>query len=66
MSGNRIFVDTNILLYFLKGEQEILEMLSGKQIVVSFITQLELLSFPQISPDSEESIKGDISLFDDN
>ena len=58
MSGNKIFADTNILLYFLKGEQEIVEMISDKDVVISFITELELLSFPKILPESEETIKG--------
>ena len=58
MSGNRIFADTNILLYFLKGEREIVEMISDKDVVISFISELELLSFPKISPESEEIIKG--------
>jgi predicted nucleic acid-binding protein len=58
MSGNRLCVDTNILLYFLKGDQEVIEMVSDKDLVISFITELELLSFPKISPDSEETIKG--------
>jgi predicted nucleic acid-binding protein len=58
MSGNKICVDTNILLYFLEGDQEVIEILSNKEIVVSFITELELLSFPKLSPDSEDTIKG--------
>jgi predicted nucleic acid-binding protein len=58
MNGNRLCVDTNILLYFLKGDQEVIEMIADKDLVISFITELELLSFPEISPDSEESIKG--------
>lgn len=61
MNGNNIFLDTNILLYFLKGEQEIIQMLSSKQIVVSFITELELLSFAHLIPDSEKIIKGLLS-----
>jgi len=58
MSGNRLCVDTNILLYFLKGDQEVIEIISDKDLVISFITELELLSFPKISPDSEDTIKG--------
>ncbi len=61
MSGHRIFVDTNILLYFLKGEREIIEILSNRQIVISFITELELLAFPGISAKSEKNIKGLLS-----
>lgn len=58
MSGNKLFVDTNILLYFLNGDQEVIEMISDKDLIISFITELELLSFPKISVDSEETIKG--------
>jgi predicted nucleic acid-binding protein len=58
MSGNRLCVDTNIILYFLKGDPEVIEMIADKDLVISFITELELLSFPKISPESEVTIKG--------
>lgn len=58
MNGSRIFVDTNILLYFLKGDQEVIDMISDKEIVISFITELELLSFPKATDESEEIIRG--------
>ena len=58
MNGNRIFVDTNILIYFLKGDKEVIEMISDKDIVISFITELELLSFPDLNKDSIKIIKG--------
>lgn len=58
MSGNRLLVDTNILLYFLKGDPEVIEMISKKDIVISFITELELLSFPKIHNDSEKIVNG--------
>jgi predicted nucleic acid-binding protein len=46
MNGNKVFVDTNIILYLLGGDSTIAELLNGKQIYISFITQLELLSYP--------------------
>ena len=49
MSGSRLFVDTNILLYFLQGDREVIEMIADKNLVISFITELELLSFPKLS-----------------
>jgi predicted nucleic acid-binding protein len=49
MSGNRLFVDTNILLYFLKGDPEVIEMIYDRNLVISFITELELLAIPNIS-----------------
>lgn len=57
MNGSSIFVDTNILLYFLKGDPDVIEMISDKNLVISFITELELLSFPKRSLDSEDTIK---------
>jgi predicted nucleic acid-binding protein len=58
MSGNRIFSDTNIILYFLNGDSEVIEILKEKEIIISFVTELELLAFPKISDDSEKIIKG--------
>jgi len=45
MSGNKLFLDTNILLYLLQGDDTLVEVLDNKQVYISFITQLELLSF---------------------
>jgi predicted nucleic acid-binding protein len=45
MTGNKVFVDTNIILYLLGGDKTIADLLNGKQIYLSFITQLELLGF---------------------
>lgn len=59
MSGNnRLLVDTNILLYFLNGNLEIVDILSDKEVVISFITELELLSFYEGTKESENIIKG--------
>ncbi|MCK9400676.1 MAG: type II toxin-antitoxin system VapC family toxin [Bacteroidales bacterium] len=49
MNGNKIFVDTNIILYLLNGDETLAELLNGKQLYISFITQLELLSYPKNS-----------------
>jgi predicted nucleic acid-binding protein len=45
MNGNKIFADTNVILYLLGGDATIAELLNGKQVYISFITQLELLSY---------------------
>lgn len=45
MIGNKVFVDTNIILYLLGGDKTIADLLNGKQIYLSFITQLELLGY---------------------
>lgn len=49
MSGNKLFLDTNIILYLLQGDKTLTEVLDNKQFYISFITQLELLSFPGLT-----------------
>ena len=49
MNGNKLFVDTNIVLYLLSGDKTLSELLDGKQLYISFITQLELLGYKGIS-----------------
>ena len=41
----------------LKGDDTVAEFLNGKQLYVSFITQLELLGYPNLSPEDKEKIK---------
>lgn len=53
MNGNSVIVDTNMVIYFLKGEQDVVDMIGDKHLVISFITELELLSFPKITNDTE-------------
>ena len=48
MSGREILIDTNIALYFLKGDPEVIEILKDKSVFISFITEIELLSFPKL------------------
>ena len=47
MNGDNILIDTNIALYLLNGDRVVAEILDGKNVYVSFITELELL-FHQI------------------
>jgi predicted nucleic acid-binding protein len=49
------FCDTNIAIYLLNGDRHLAELLHGMDTKVSFITELELLSKPGITP--EEVIK---------
>jgi predicted nucleic acid-binding protein len=57
MSGNKLFLDTNIVLYLLNGDQTIAELLDGKQMFVSFISQLELLGYPGLHVNERNKIK---------
>lgn|SRR5690554_2278119 len=58
MSGSKLFADTNILLYYLKGNEDVYELIYDKDLTVSFITELELLAFPKLSTETEKEIKG--------
>jgi predicted nucleic acid-binding protein len=47
MNGNRYLIDTNIAIYLLAGDQKVAEILDQSQVFVSFVSELELLSFEQ-------------------
>jgi predicted nucleic acid-binding protein len=57
MNGNSFLLDTNIILYLLSGEKKIAEVINQAQWHVSFITELELLSYPSLSGTEYESVK---------
>lgn len=47
MNGN-VLIDTNIALYLLRGNTELAGLLDGKRVFASFITEVEILSYPEI------------------
>lgn len=57
MSGNKIFIDTNIIVYLLNGDDTLATFLQGQTVYVSFITQLELLGYQGLTKDEEEKIE---------
>ena len=56
MNGNKLFLDTNILLYLLQGDETLTHSLDKKQFYISFITQLEILSFSNLTKNGEKLI----------
>ncbi len=44
MSGISIFCDTNVVVYLFDGDKGIAKILQGREVKISFITELELLS----------------------
>ena len=50
MNGNKLFVDTYILIYLLNGDPDITKILDGKELVLSVISELELKSYPNVTP----------------
>lgn len=57
MNGNKIFIDTNIAIYLLDGDTSLAEILNQKQLYMSFITQLELLGYADLTKQQEQQIE---------
>ncbi|MDH5398658.1 MAG: type II toxin-antitoxin system VapC family toxin [Cyclobacteriaceae bacterium] len=57
MNGNSLFLDTNIIIYFLSGDQTLAELIDEKTLYVSSITYLELLSYPDLTSSEEEGVR---------
>ncbi len=56
MSGTNLLCDTNILLYLLAGDGTIAELLNGKKIFISVISEIELLTFKKLSSSEKKLI----------
>lgn len=61
MNGNELFLDTNIILYLLNGDKTLAEILNGKQLYISVITELELLAYKGLTAKEEKVIKEFVS-----
>jgi predicted nucleic acid-binding protein len=57
MNGNSVLLDTNIVLYLLNGDKILADILYRKKLYLSFINQLELLSFRGITEKQLNEIK---------
>lgn len=70
MNGNNIFLDTNIVLYLVgSSDVTIAELLNGKNLFISFITELELLGYKEISKNEVAQLQGflrDVTIVDIN
>jgi predicted nucleic acid-binding protein len=56
MSGERILVDINVFIYLLNGDATAARFLREKDIFISFITEIELLSYKEFSGDNQRII----------
>lgn len=61
MSGKKIFLDTNIILYLLAGDKTLATFLHEKQLFISVITELELLGYGNLEKKEETAIKNFIA-----
>ena len=61
MSGNRLLLDTNIILYLLSGDETLANILDKKHNYISFITELELYSFKLLTKLEKQKIDAVLS-----
>lgn len=58
MTDERVLVDTNVLIHHISGDKRVEKLLQGRIIHTSFITEVELLSFPDYTNEEREAVKG--------
>lgn len=64
-----MLIDTNIALYLLSGDTTLRDLVHDRSVSVSFVTELELLSYPSLSEEERASVQdflGDCVIFDLN
>jgi predicted nucleic acid-binding protein len=57
MSGNRFLLDTNAVLYILNGDETLTNFLFQKELYISIITEMELLSYKNTTPAEKLTIQ---------
>ncbi len=56
MNGELICVDTNIIIYTLAGRQDLADRVKGRTVMLSVISEIEALSFPELNDTDRERI----------
>ncbi len=57
MTGNRIVLDTNAIIFFFKGDSEISNLVKKNHVIISVISVLEYLSFKKLTSEEESLFK---------
>jgi len=57
MNGDKLLLDTNIVLSLLGGDTTLSDFLFDKELYISFITEMELLSYKKITAKEQKAIK---------
>jgi len=48
MSGDRVVVDTSLIINLFNGVKEVQELIADRSLFVSIISEIEVLSFPAL------------------
>lgn len=57
MSGNKYLLDTNAVLYILNGDATLADFLFEKELYLSIISEMELLSYKNITDKEKQEIE---------
>ena len=63
MSGSKYLLDTNAVLYILDGDETLINFLFEKELYLSIISEMELLSYKDITEKERLSLEGFLSEF---
>ena len=63
MSGNKFLLDTNAILYILGGDEALSALLYNERLYISVITEMELLSYKNITARERQQINNFLSDF---
>jgi predicted nucleic acid-binding protein len=61
MSGDRIVVDTSLIINLFNGIEEVQELITDRNLFVSIISEIEVLSFPNITTKDSKLLKSFLS-----
>ncbi|MGY3211221.1 type II toxin-antitoxin system VapC family toxin [Mucilaginibacter sp. HD30] len=61
MSGDRIVIDTSLIINLFNGATEVQELIVGRILFVSVISEIEVLSFPQLADNEIGLLKSFLS-----
>jgi len=61
MSGDSIVVDTSFIINLFNGVPEVQELITNRNLFVSVISEIEILSFPSLSASAKTLIKNFLS-----
>lgn len=60
-------LDTNTIMYLIKGDQKVLQLINQKIVAINFVVEIELLGWKNITPELENVILdliNDVHYFD--
>jgi predicted nucleic acid-binding protein len=57
MSGNKLLLDTNAVLYVLNGDETLADFLFERELYLSIISEMELLGYKNITGNEKQTIE---------